>query len=48
MPITPLLKNYVYTDLELDVGVDLTVRPAAGWSDRFIDDGVLDVELKIS
>jgi len=34
--------------LELDVGVDLTVRPAAGRSDRFIDDDVLDVELKIS
>jgi hypothetical protein len=34
--------------LELDVGVDLTVCPAAGWSDRFIDDDVLDLELKIS
>ncbi len=48
MPITPLLNNYVQTDLELDDGVDLTVRQAAGWSDRFIDDDVLDLELKIS
>jgi hypothetical protein len=48
MPITPLLNNYLLTDLELDVGVDLTVRPAARWSDRFIDDDVLDLEHKIS
>jgi hypothetical protein len=34
--------------LELEVGVDLTVCPAAGRSDCFIDDDVLDVELKIS
>jgi hypothetical protein len=34
--------------LELDVGVDLAVRLAAGWSNRFIDDEVLDLELKIS
>jgi hypothetical protein len=32
----------------LDVGVDLTVSPAAGRLDRFIDDDRLDVELKIS
>jgi hypothetical protein len=34
--------------LKLDVGIDLTIRPAAGCSDRFIDDDVLDLELKIS
>jgi hypothetical protein len=34
--------------LKLNVGVDLTIRPAAGYSDRFIDDDVLDLELKIS
>jgi hypothetical protein len=34
--------------LELDVRVDLTVRLAAGRSDWFIDDDVLDLELKIS
>jgi hypothetical protein len=34
--------------LKLDVGVDLTLCPAAGYSDRFIDDDVLDLELKIS
>jgi hypothetical protein len=34
--------------LKLDVGVDLTLRPAAGCADRFIDDDVLDLELKIS
>jgi hypothetical protein len=34
--------------LELDVGVDFTLRPAAGCSDRFIDDGVFGLELKIS
>jgi len=34
--------------LELDVGVDLTVRPAAGRLDQFIDDDELDLELKIS
>ena len=48
MPITPPLNNYVQTDLELNVGVDLPVRPAARWSDQFIDDDVLDFELKIS
>jgi len=34
--------------LELNVGIDLPVRPAAGRLDRFIDDDGLDVELKIS
>jgi hypothetical protein len=34
--------------LKLDVGIDLTIPPAAGYSDRFIDDDVLDLELKIS
>jgi len=34
--------------LELNDGVDLTVRLAAGWSDWFIDDDVLDLELKMS
>jgi hypothetical protein len=34
--------------LKLDVGVDVTLRPAEGCSDQFIDDDVLDLELKIS
>jgi len=34
--------------LNLDVGVDLTLRPAAGCADQFIDDDVLDLELEIS
>jgi len=34
--------------LKLDVSVDLILRPAAGVADRFIDDDVLDLELKIS
>jgi hypothetical protein len=34
--------------LELDVGVDFTLRPAAGCSDQFIDDDVFSLELKIS
>jgi hypothetical protein len=34
--------------LKLDVGVDFTLSPAAGRSDRFIDDDVFDLELKIS
>jgi hypothetical protein len=34
--------------LKLNVGVDFILRPAAGDSDRFIDDDVLDLELKIS
>jgi len=34
--------------LKLDVGVDLTLRPAAGCADRFIDDDALDLVLKIS
>jgi hypothetical protein len=34
--------------LNLGVGVDLTLRPAVGCADRFIDDDVLDLELKIS
>jgi hypothetical protein len=35
--------------LKLDVGVDLTLCPAAGCADQFIDDDdVLDLELKIS
>ena len=33
------------TDLKLDVGVDFILRPAAGDSDRFIDDDVFDLEL---
>jgi hypothetical protein len=35
-------------DLKLDVGVGITIRPATGCSDRFIDDDGLDLELKIS
>jgi hypothetical protein len=34
--------------LKLDVGIDLTICPAAGYLDRFIDDDVLDLELKIA
>jgi len=34
--------------LNLGVGVDLTLRVVAGCADRFIDDDVLDLELKIS
>jgi hypothetical protein len=34
--------------LKLDVGVDLTLCPAVGCADQFIDDDVLDLELKIS
>jgi len=34
--------------LKLNVGVDLTLRPAVGCADQFIDDDVLDLELKIS
>jgi hypothetical protein len=34
--------------LELDVGVDFSLRPVAMCSNRFIDDGVFDLELKIS
>jgi hypothetical protein len=34
--------------LKLDVGVDFTLRLAAECADRFIDDDVLDLELKIS
>jgi hypothetical protein len=34
--------------LKLDVDVDFTLRPAAGCPDRFIDDDVFDLELKIS
>jgi hypothetical protein len=34
--------------LKLDVGVDLTLRPAAGCANPFIDDDVLDLEIKIS
>ena len=34
--------------IKLDVGVDLTLRPAAGCADQFIDDDVLDLEFKIS
>jgi hypothetical protein len=34
--------------LKLDVSVDFTLRLAAVCSDRFIDDDVFDLELKIS
>jgi len=34
--------------LKLDAGIDFTLRSAAGCSDRFIDDDVFDLELKIS
>jgi hypothetical protein len=34
--------------LKLDLGVDFTLRLAAGCPDRFIDDDVFDLELKIS
>jgi len=34
--------------LKLNVGIDFTLRPAAGCTDRFIDDDVFDVEIKIS
>jgi len=34
--------------LNLDVGVDLTLHPAAGCADQLIDDDVLDLELEIS
>jgi hypothetical protein len=34
--------------LKLDASVDFTLRPAAGCPDRFIDDDVFDLELKIS
>jgi hypothetical protein len=47
-PIVPLLNNYLLPDLKLDVGVDFSLRPAAMCSDRFIDDDVFDLELKIS
>jgi hypothetical protein len=32
----------------IDVGVGITIRPAAGCSDQLIDDDVLDLELKMS
>jgi len=32
-PIVPLLNNYLSPDLELDVGVDFSLRPAAMCSD---------------
>jgi hypothetical protein len=34
--------------LKIDIGVDFSLRPAAGCSDRFIDVDVCDLELKIS
>ncbi len=45
---SPFSINYLKPDLKLDVGVDVSLRPAVGCSDRFIDDDVFDSELKIS